>query len=114
VDEAKEELREGISSCAKRRSFRNWADGFRRVLLVNLPEQARPAGRAVGRQTLVLLDFRLRLRREVFVGVGASRVRICSNREKNAPCIIFIDEMTLLDVTAAPVLAAGTTSANRL
>ena len=29
----------------------------------------------------------------MFVGVGASRVRISFQRLKNAPCIVFIDEI---------------------
>ena len=29
----------------------------------------------------------------MFVGVGMSRVRICSIKVKNSPCIIFIDEI---------------------
>ena len=29
----------------------------------------------------------------MFVGIGASREEICLNKEKNAPCIIFIDEI---------------------
>ena len=30
---------------------------------------------------------------EMFVGVGASRVRDMLEQEKNAPCIIFVDEL---------------------
>jgi len=45
----------------------------------------------------------------MFVGVGASRVRICSSAQgKKAPCIIFIALRSMrLAVRAAPVIGAG-------
>jgi cell division protease FtsH len=48
---------------------------------------------------------------EMFVGVGASRVRdMFEQGKKNAPCIIFIDEIDAIGVRA---WAAATTSASR-
>jgi cell division protease FtsH len=51
---------------------------------------------------------------EMFVGVGASRVRdMFEQAKKHAPCIIFIDEIDAVGATAEPASAAGTTSASR-
>ena len=51
---------------------------------------------------------------EMFVGVGASRVRdMFEQGKKNAPCIIFIDEIDAVGSSRAPALAAATTSASR-
>ena len=51
---------------------------------------------------------------EMFVGVGASRVRDLFNQaRRNAPCIIFVDEIDAVAATAAPGSAAATTSASR-
>ena len=52
---------------------------------------------------------------EMFVGVGASRVRdLFEQGKKNAPCIVFIDEIDARWAgTAAPAWAAGTTNASR-
>jgi len=50
----------------------------------------------------------------MFVGVGASRVRdLFEQGKKNAPCIIFIDEIMRLGGTAAQVSAADTTNASK-
>jgi cell division protease FtsH len=51
---------------------------------------------------------------EMFVGVGAARVRdMFENAKKNAPCIIFIDEIDAVAASVAPAWAAATTSASR-
>ncbi|GIW06060.1 MAG: hypothetical protein KatS3mg060_0865 [Dehalococcoidia bacterium] len=51
---------------------------------------------------------------EMFVGVGASRVRdLFDQAKRNAPCIVFIDEIDAVGASAAPGWAAATTSASR-
>ena len=83
--------------CASRRSFKNWAGVFpRAMLLVGPPGTGKTLlARAVAGEANVPFfsisgsDFV-----EMFVGVGASRVRdLFEQGKKNAPCIIFIDEI---------------------
>ncbi len=51
---------------------------------------------------------------EMFVGVGASRVRdLFAQGKKNAPCIIFIDEIDAVGRHRGAGLGGGTTSASR-
>ena len=51
---------------------------------------------------------------EMFVGLGASRVRdLFDEAKKNAPAIIFIDEIDAVAASAAPAWAVATTSASR-
>jgi cell division protease FtsH len=51
---------------------------------------------------------------EMFVGVGASRVRdMFEQAKKHAPCIIFIDEIDAVGRHRGAGLGGGTTSASR-
>ncbi len=51
---------------------------------------------------------------EMFVGVGASRVRDCSpRRRENSPAIIFIDEIDAVGRHRGAGMGAVTTSASR-
>ncbi len=117
VDEAKEELKEIIEYLREPQKFQKLGGRIPKgVLLVGPPGTGKTLlARAVAGEANVPFfsisgsDFV-----EMFVGVGASRVRdLFEQGKKNAPCIIFIDESTLWDAIAALGWAAGTTSANR-
>ena len=97
VDEAKEELREIIEFLREAQKFQKLGGRIPKgVLLVGPPGTGKTLlARAVAGEANVPFfsisgsDFV-----EMFVGVGASRVRDLSEQgKKNAPCIIFIDEI---------------------
>jgi len=97
VDEAKEELREIIEFLREAQKFQKLGGRIPKgVLLVGHPGTGRTLlARAVAGEANVPFfsisgsDFV-----EMFVGVGASRVRdLFEQGKKNAPCIIFIDEI---------------------
>jgi cell division protease FtsH len=97
VDEAKEELREIIEFLREPQKFQKLGGRIPKgVLLVGPPGTGKTLlARAVAGEANVPFfsisgsDFV-----EMFVGVGASRVRdLFEQGKKNAPCIIFIDEI---------------------
>jgi cell division protease FtsH len=97
ADEAKEELQEIIDFLREPQKFQRLGGRIPKgVLLVGPPGTGKTLlGRAVAGEASVPFfsisgsDFV-----EMFVGVGASRVRdLFEQGKKNAPCIIFIDEI---------------------
>jgi len=97
VDEAKEELREIIEFLREAQKFQKLGGRIPKgVLLVGHPGTGKTLlARAVAGEANVPFfsisgsDFV-----EMFVGVGASRVRdLFEQGKKNAPCIVFIDEI---------------------
>ena len=118
VDEAKEELKEIIEYLREPQKFQKLGGRIPKgVLLVGPPGTGKTLlARAVAGEANVPFfsisgsDFV-----EMFVGVGASRVRdLFEQGKKNAPCIIFIDE---IDAVGPPsrrrTWAAVTTNASR-
>jgi len=118
-DEAKEELQEIIDFLKDPQKFQKLAGTFRKGVLLRWASRYGQdlAARAIAGEAkcAVLLHFPARIR-EMFVGVGRQpRTRPLLNRgKKNAPCIIFIDEMTPSDAIVAPASAGGTTNASKL
>ena len=118
VDEAKEELKEIIEFLREAQKFQRLGGRIPKgVLLVGPPGTGKTLlARAVAGEANVPFfsisgsDFV-----EMFVGVGASRVRdLFEQGKKNAPCIIFIDEIDA--VGTSPWRRAGrrdTTSVSR-
>ena len=97
VDEAKEELKEIIEFLREAQKFQRLGERIPKgVLMVGPPGTGKTLlARAVAGEANVPFfsisgsDFV-----EMFVGVGASRVRdLFEQGKKNAPCIIFIDEI---------------------
>ena len=117
VDEAKQDLEEIVEFLRDPGKFQRLGGKIPRgVLLVGPPGTGKTllarsvAGEAsVPFFTISGSDFV-----EMFVGVGASRVRdMFEQAKKNAPCIVFIDEITRSGVIAARASATAMTSASR-
>ena len=117
ADEEKEELREIVEFLKHSDRFMQLGaripkgvlligpPGTGKTLLAR-PSRARPACRS---SPSPASDFV-----EMFVGVGASRVRdLFEQAKRNAPAIIFIDEIDAVGRQRGAGLAAATTSANR-
>ena len=117
ADEEKEELREIVEFLKRPNKYNELGARIPKgVLLVGPPGTGKTLlARAVAGEAGVPFfsisgsDFV-----EMFVGVGASRVRdLFDKAKKNHPCIIFIDESMPWAASAARVSAAATTNVSR-
>lgn len=115
VDEAKQDLRRSSSSCRRSENSSAWARRIPRGVLVGPPGTGKTLiARAVAGEanvpffTISGSDFV-----EMFVGVGASRVRDMFEQAKKSASSSSLTKSTRLAVIAAPVSAAAMTSANR-
>lgn len=97
MDEAKEELKEVVDFLRSTEKFRRVGARIPKgVLLVGPPGCGKTLlARAVaGEASVPFLHISGSEFVELFVGVGASRVRdLFTTAEKNAPCVVFIDEI---------------------
>jgi cell division protease FtsH len=97
VDEAKQELQEVVDFLSNGEKYRKIGAKIPKgVLLVGPPGTGKTllAKAVAGEAGVPFLNMSGSEFVEVFVGVGASRVRDLFNRAKRqAPCIIFIDEL---------------------
>ncbi len=97
VDEAKQELREVVEFLKSREKFQALGARIPRgVLLIGYPGTGKTLmARAVaGEAGVPFFSISGSEFVEMFVGVGASRVRdLFDQAKRNAPCIIFIDEI---------------------
>ena len=117
VDEAKDDLQEIIAFLKDPKKFTKLGGRIPKgCLLVGAPGTGKTLlARAVAGEAGVPFfsisgsDFV-----EMFVGVGASRVRdLFVQGKKNAPCIIFIDEIDAVAATEAGSAVTAMTSGNR-
>ena len=111
IDEAKEEVQEVVEYLKNPRKFMKLGGKIPRgVLLVGSPGTGKTLlARAIAGEadvpffTISGSDFV-----EMFVGVGASRVRdMFEQGKKNAPCIIFIDELDAVGRSRGAGLGGG-------
>ncbi len=100
VDEAKEELKEVIGFLKQTESFTRLGGHLPKgILLVGPPGTGKTLlARAVAGEACVpFFSISGSEFVEMFVGVGAARVRdLFAQAQKNAPCIVFIDELDAL------------------
>jgi len=111
IDEAKEEVEEVVEYLKNPKKFMKLGGKIPRgVLLVGLPGTGKTLlARAIAGEanvpffTISGSDFV-----EMFVGVGASRVRdMFEQGKKNAPCIIFVDELDAVGRSRGAGLGGG-------
>jgi cell division protease FtsH len=111
VDEAKQELQEVVDFLANGEKYRHVGAKIPKgVLLVGPPGTGKTllAKAVAGEAGVPFLSMSGSEFVEVFVGVGASRVRDLFNRAKRqAPCIIFIDELDAIGKTRGGGLPNG-------
>ena len=97
VDEAREELYELVDFLKNPKKFKNLGGKIPRgCLLVGMPGTGKTllAKAIAGEAGVPFFSISGSEFVEMFVGVGASRVRdMFTNANKNSPCIIFIDEI---------------------
>ena len=100
VDEAKEELKEVVGFLKKPESFTRLGGHLPKgILLVGPPGTGKTLlARAVAGEACVpFFSISGSEFVEMFVGVGAARVRdLFAEAQRNAPCIVFIDELDAL------------------
>jgi cell division protease FtsH len=117
IDEAKEELEEIVEFLRNPQKFSRLGGKIPKgALLVGPPGTGKTLlARAIAGEagvpffTISGSDFV-----EMFVGVGASRVRdMFEQAKKNAPCIVFIDEIDAVGRAVAWASAAAMTNASR-
>src|SRR5437588_1637918 len=111
VDEAKEELKEIVEFLQNPKKYTNLGGRIPKgVLLVGPPGTGKTLlARAVAGEAKVPF-FSLSGSEfvEMFVGVGAARVRdLFAQAESKAPCIVFIDELDALGKTRAGAVVGG-------
>jgi cell division protease FtsH len=111
VDEAKQELQEVVDFLANGEKYRKIGAKIPKgVLLVGPPGTGKTliAKAVAGEADVPFLSMSGSEFVEVFVGVGASRVRDLFNRAKRqAPCIIFIDEIDAIGKTRGANATGG-------
>jgi cell division protease FtsH len=111
VDEAKQELQEVVDFLANGEKYRQIGAKIPKgVLLVGPPGTGKTllAKAVAGEAGVPFLSMSGSEFVELYVGVGASRVRDLFNRAKRqAPCIIFIDELDAIGKTRGNSLYGG-------
>ncbi len=111
IPEAKEELEEIISFLKHPANFKKIGASIPRGILLQGPPgtgKTMLAKAVAGEAGVPFYSFSGSDFVEMFVGVGASRVRdLFKEAKKNAPCIVFIDEIDAVGASRASGASAG-------
>ncbi len=111
VDEAKEELKEVIEFLRNPKEFEKLGARMPKgILLIGPPGTGKTmlAKAVAGEAHVTFFSISGSEFVELFVGVGAARVRdLFEQARKQAPCIIFIDELDALGRVRAPGMISG-------